>query len=344
MVCLHSTELVINKKPTTTAAPKTKVTTKPKLLTTPAKARTTKKPPTAPPRTPAQAPKAHTPTPRPRTANPKPHIPAPKPTSRHSPGTTNPTVHRRQHTPSVTVRPSLSETTTVRPGYTTTLRVKSGQTHALSQTTRPPATTQTVTPPTTVHPTTKRPSNTHLSSPSITTPRPVYWSLATKPTSKTLQPNFTLPKAVDKPQETTESKSDQPDSHKRGRGKGRKRGKGERRRSRTGQVRLVSTDARSDRGRVEIFIKGEWGTVCDDLFNLKAAAVVCRQLGFARAIRVAKRAELGPGANDLNILLDDVECEGMERTLLHCKRAKIGKHNCSHEEDVGVVCGYQETE
>lgn len=74
-------------------------------------------------------------------------------------------------------------------------------------------------------------------------------------------------------------------------------------------------------------MRGEWGTVCDDMFNIKAAAVVCRQLGFPVAVRVAKRAELGAGGSGARILLDDVECEGTERTLLRCKHAKLGKNN-----------------
>uniref|UniRef100_A0AAY5EH55 Si:ch211-136a13.1 n=1 Tax=Electrophorus electricus TaxID=8005 RepID=A0AAY5EH55_ELEEL len=161
---------------------------------------------------------------------------------------------------------------------------------------------------------------------------------------QTPQPNFTFLKPQEKSQEGTKSKSDQPSNKPHKRGKGRKirnrQGKAGQRRLRQGQVRLVSTINWPDRGRVEIFVRGEWGTVCDDLFNSKAAAVVCRQLGFARVVRVVKRAELGSGGSDLSILLDDVECEGTERTLLHCKHAKVGKHNCSHAEDVGVVCGY----
>ncbi|KAG2469290.1 HIPL2 protein, partial [Polypterus senegalus] len=117
--------------------------------------------------------------------------------------------------------------------------------------------------------------------------------------------------------------------------------KGRRRKLRQGMVRLASPGKRLDRGRVEIFIKGEWGTICDDLFDSKAATVVCRQLGYPFAIRVAKRAEMGQG-NHLSILLDDVKCEGTERTLLDCQRSKIGQHNCSHKEDVGVICGYSE--
>lgn len=90
-------------------------------------------------------------------------------------------------------------------------------------------------------------------------------------------------------------------------------------------------------------MRGEgWGTVCDDLFDNKAATVVCKQLGFARALRVSKPGEIGRVATNLRILLDDVECEGTERTLLHCKHAAVGKHNCSHAEDVGVVCSSEE--
>ncbi|KAK2894954.1 hypothetical protein Q8A67_012183 [Cirrhinus molitorella] len=182
----------------------------------------------------------------------------------------------------------------------------------------PQTTTRRVPSATTIRP---RPLYTTLRPrpPSLTTSRPVYWTTAPKTTAKTqtIRPG------------------------KRGRGKPRR--KGERRgRLRAGTVRLVSADGQKDRGRVEIFVRGEWGTVCDDMFNIQAAAVVCRQMGFSVVVRVAKRAELGAGDIGVRIMLDDVECEGTERTLLHCKHAKLGKNNCSHDEDVGVICGHYE--
>ncbi|XP_069545283.1 HHIP-like protein 1 [Brachyistius frenatus] len=124
----------------------------------------------------------------------------------------------------------------------------------------------------------------------------------------------------------------------RGRGHRYKIGRGGRR-LRAGSVRLVSADGLSDRGRVEIFIRGEWGTVCDDLFTSKAGTIVCRQLGFTTALAVMKKAVLGEASSSIRIMLDDVECEGGERSLLECQRSRVGKHNCSHEEDVGVICG-----
>lgn len=111
---------------------------------------------------------------------------------------------------------------------------------------------------------------------------------------------------------------------------------------RNGAVRLINGNvAGKDRGRVEIYINGEWGTVCDDLWTSKAAAVVCRQLGYAFVIKAAKRAEFGEGRS-LPILLDDVQCTGHEKTLLECPHADIGKHNCSHKEDAGVICSHED--
>ncbi|XP_025775186.1 HHIP-like protein 1 [Puma concolor] len=109
-----------------------------------------------------------------------------------------------------------------------------------------------------------------------------------------------------------------------------------------GAVRLVRPAGLSPgRGRVEVFAGGRWGTVCDDAWDTKAAAVVCRQLGFAHAVRATKRAEFGEG-HGLPILLDDVRCAGGERNLLECTHAAVGTHNCEHQEDAGVVCSHED--
>ncbi|KAL6105042.1 hhipl1 [Pungitius sinensis] len=111
-----------------------------------------------------------------------------------------------------------------------------------------------------------------------------------------------------------------------------------------GVVRLVGDQqGRSDRGRVEIYVNRNWGTVCDDLWTTKNAAVVCRQLGFRYALKAAKNSEFGEG-KDLQILLDDVECHGTESNLLDCKHAGVGTHNCAHYEDAGVICGNSDVE
>lgn len=101
------------------------------------------------------------------------------------------------------------------------------------------------------------------------------------------------------------------------------------------EIRLVN-GATQFEGRLEVLYAGIWGTVCNDLFNLTAANVVCRELGFPGALRVANNEEFGTGRSQ--IWLDDIECIGNESSILQCSNNGFGIHNCQHAKDIGVAC------
>ena len=90
----------------------------------------------------------------------------------------------------------------------------------------------------------------------------------------------------------------------------------------------------STSGRVEQFAGGSWGTVCDDYWDLNDASVVCRSLGLGPAQRASSGAEFGQGLGP--ILLDNLECNSDELSLLQCPHSET--HNCHHGEDAVVVC------
>ncbi|XDV31543.1 hypothetical protein PO909_002534, partial [Leuciscus waleckii] len=89
-------------------------------------------------------------------------------------------------------------------------------------------------------------------------------------------------------------------------------------------------------GRLEIYHDGQWGTVCDDDWDMKDAAVVCRQLKCGSAISAPHNAAFGQGSG--SGMLDDVNCLESEGRLTQCSHRGLGTHNCNHDEDASVVC------
>ncbi|XP_055423232.1 macrophage scavenger receptor types I and II isoform X1 [Bubalus kerabau] len=100
-------------------------------------------------------------------------------------------------------------------------------------------------------------------------------------------------------------------------------------------VRLVGGSGPHE-GRVEIFHEGQWGTVCDDRWELRGGLVVCRSLGYKGVQSVHKRAYFGKGTGP--IWLNEVFCFGKESSIEECRIREWGVRACLHDEDAGVTC------
>ncbi|KAL3984177.1 proto-oncogene serine/threonine-protein kinase Pim-2 [Sarotherodon galilaeus] len=102
---------------------------------------------------------------------------------------------------------------------------------------------------------------------------------------------------------------------------------------------LVRLAGGTDRcaGRVEVWKNRQWGTVCDDDWDLNDAHVVCAQLGCGYALNVTGQAGLFPPGKG-PIYLDDLNCTGKEENLWSCPATQEEDQDCGHKEDAGVVC------
>ena len=96
-----------------------------------------------------------------------------------------------------------------------------------------------------------------------------------------------------------------------------------------GDLRLRDGSSASS-GRLQVYLGGGWGDVCDDEFGDEEGEVACRQLGYAGFAE--RLSESGSGI----FLMDDVVCTGSEDRLIDCRYAT--QHNCHFYEAVGISC------
>ena len=100
-------------------------------------------------------------------------------------------------------------------------------------------------------------------------------------------------------------------------------------------VRLVNGPTEYE-GRVEVHYNREWGTVCDDGWDLNDAQVVCNELGFGLAVVARHNASYGEGSG--RIWIGHLNCVGTEESIRKCSHRGWGNETCSHSKDAGVKC------
>ena len=74
--------------------------------------------------------------------------------------------------------------------------------------------------------------------------------------------------------------------------------------------------------------------VCDDLWSLAAAEVVCRMLCYPGAVAATTASNFGEVG--LDFLMTEVVCTGEEEEVTACSYST--HHNCGPAEAAGVVC------
>ncbi|NXJ26662.1 C163A protein, partial [Dicrurus megarhynchus] len=87
-------------------------------------------------------------------------------------------------------------------------------------------------------------------------------------------------------------------------------------------------------GRVELLHGGTWGTLCDYLWDLPAANILCQQLDCGVAQLIPNGFVDGNGP----IWRDAFHCEGTESCLWNCAQVTLGNPACSAKEAATVTC------
>ncbi|CAK7302014.1 Scavenger receptor cysteine-rich domain-containing protein SCART1 [Vulpes lagopus] len=99
-------------------------------------------------------------------------------------------------------------------------------------------------------------------------------------------------------------------------------------------LRLRGGHSRCD-GRAEVSLDGAWGRVLDAAWDLRAAAVVCAQLGCGRAHRAY---DAPPPSRALPVGLSRARCRGTETRLTQCNVSRSALVPPGASRDAGVVC------
>ena len=107
-------------------------------------------------------------------------------------------------------------------------------------------------------------------------------------------------------------------------------------------VQLLSASQRFQLGVVQVYLNGKWGSVCDDSWSSVDSRVVCSQLNLSYTISYGDlpllRGLEQESSPDTPIWLDEVDCLGDERQLVQCPSLPQGAHDCTHAEDVNLMC------
>ena len=103
-------------------------------------------------------------------------------------------------------------------------------------------------------------------------------------------------------------------------------------------VRLVNGPTKYE-GRVEVYHNGQWGTVCDNGWDLNDAQVVCNELGFGVAVAARRIDNAYYRGGRAQFCLEDLNCNGTEEMITNCLHGRWNiVYNSYRFDVVGVKC------
>ncbi|POI18663.1 hypothetical protein CIB84_017593, partial [Bambusicola thoracicus] len=89
-------------------------------------------------------------------------------------------------------------------------------------------------------------------------------------------------------------------------------------------------------GRVEVKLRGRWGTVYDNEWDMDDAEVVCQQLGCGSAASTRFTWHISQVRTP--VMLERVKCKGTEKAIWDCNINGWGPYNVTRVYNASVVC------
>merc|ERR1711915_612556 len=97
------------------------------------------------------------------------------------------------------------------------------------------------------------------------------------------------------------------------------------------RCRQITLTGASQNGEGNVLINGK--PICDDRWDNRDAAVICRMIGFWSGVALSNSAF---GQVEDDFIMDDVQCGGDETNIFYCHYKSV--HNCAGHEGAGVFC------
>lgn len=105
----------------------------------------------------------------------------------------------------------------------------------------------------------------------------------------------------------------------------------------SGTILNLVNGSSSTEGRLEMYHNGQWGTVCSRDMRDTDAAAICRLLGHGGG-HLASPGRYGAGQGPIWNL--NTGCiDRRQRLKSDCVKNALETRSCSHDRDLGLVCG-----